>query len=80
MTLNNIVKYAKFYFSVFLYDNGRLGNLSLAGFHMKLERHYSKYILVSLVLKSIQHLYSVTGMKKENRFVYVSFIYFKIYI
>ena len=77
MTLNNIVKYAKFYFSVFLYDNGRLGNLSLAGFHMNLERHYSKYILVSLVL---QHLYSVTGMKKENRIVYVSFIYFKIYI
>ena len=31
---------------LFLYDNGELGNLSLAGFNVHISRHYSKYLIV----------------------------------
>ena len=32
--------------SVFLYDNGELGNLSLTGFNVDITRHYYKYLIV----------------------------------
>ena len=35
-----------FYLSLYLYDNGELGNLSLTGFNVDISRHYSKYLIV----------------------------------
>ena len=35
-----------FYRSVYLYDNGELGNLSLTGFNVEISRHYSEYVIV----------------------------------